>query len=351
MLEKLFCVCPFNIWNHDLTMFISIQQKFKASFASALLMLTLSHATTCHAQTAAYPNKPIRLLVGFAPAGAADYVARVISEPLAKALGTSVIVENRAGAGSSIAADLAAKAAPDGYTILLASPSSISVNPALNPKLNYTARDLLPVTKVTSSPLVIAVNTSTGINSIQDLVDKARASPGSLNYATSGNGSAPHLAAALFLQQTGVDMMHIPFKGGSLAIQSVVSGDTQLTFGTPPSVLPMVQAGRLKAIGVSWQESTNLVPGVPGMRESGLSDYSMDFWYGIFVPAGTPQAIIQKLFDATQSVMALPAVRTALAREGTDVSVSASPEAFREFLVQDEKFWVKLVSDAAVKLD
>jgi tripartite-type tricarboxylate transporter receptor subunit TctC len=328
-----------------------INSTLKAIFATIVLFSGASFPITSIAQSSTYPNKPIRLLVGFAPAGAADYVARVLSEPLSKVLGQSVIVENRAGAGSSIAADLAAKAAPDGYTLLLASPSSISVNPALNPKLNYTARDLVPVSKVTSSPLVIAVNTSSGISSIQDLIKQAKAKPGALNYATSGNGSAPHLAASLFAQQAGVEMMHIPFKGGSMAIQSVVSGDTQLTFGTPPSVLPMVQAGRLKAIGVSWQNPTDLVPGVPGMKESGLPDYSMDFWYGIFVPVGTPQAVIQKLFDATQVVMAQPNVRIALAREGTDVSVSESPTAFAEFLSKDEKFWVKLVKDADVKLD
>ena len=322
----------------------------KLSVISVLTALLTAPIITL-AQTDAYPTKPIKLLVGFAPAGAADYVARVLSDPLSKILGQTVIVENRAGAGSSIAADLAAKAAPDGYTILLASPSSISVNPALNPKLNYSAKNLVPVTKVTSSPLVVAVNTATGIRSIQDLINKARATPGTLNYATSGNGSAPHLAAALFMQQAGVEMMHIPFKGGSMAIQSVVSGDTQLTFGTPPSVLPMVQAGRLKAIGVSWPNTTELVPGVPGMKESGLPDYSLDFWYGIFVPVGTPQAIIQKLFTATQTVMAQPNVRVLLAREGTDVSVSASPAAFAEFLSQDEKFWVKLVKDAGVKLE
>ncbi len=330
---------------------IQLKPRFSAVLTGALLLFAASLPIEGAAQAQTYPSKPIRFLVGFAPAGAADYVARVISEPLSKALGQPVIVENRAGAGSSIAADLAAKAAPDGYTILLASPSSISVNPALNPKLNYSAKDLAPVSKVTSSPLVIAVNTTTGISSIQELIKKAKATPGALNYATSGNGSAPHLAASLFLQQAGVEMMHIPFKGGSLAIQSVVSGDTQLTFGTPPSVLPMVQAGRLKAIGVSWQNSTDLVPGVPGMKESGMPDYSMDFWYGIFVPVATPQPVIDKLFQATQSVMALPAVRTALAREGTDVSVSESPAAFGDFLNKDEKFWVKLVNDAGVKLD
>jgi tripartite-type tricarboxylate transporter receptor subunit TctC len=330
---------------------ITKKSQHNTAIAAATLLAAMFFPALCAAQSSTYPNKPIRFLVGFAPAGAADYVTRVLSEPLSKALGQTVIVENRAGAGSSIAADLAAKAAPDGYTILLASPSSISVNPALNPKLNYTARDLIPVSKVTSSPLVIAVNTSSGIQSIQDLIKRAKAAPGTLNYATSGNGSAPHLAASLFVQQAGVELMHIPFKGGSMAIQSVVSGDTQLTFGTPPSVLPMVQAGRLKAIGVSWQNATDLVPGVPGMKESGLPDYSMDFWYGIFVPAGTPQAIIQKIFEATQTVMAQPNVRTALAREGTDVSVSESPAAFAAFLEKDEKFWVKLVKDANVKLD
>lgn len=332
-------------------MLIVFKHRFFRLSALTSLLVSLCFPLASTAQSTNYPSKPIRLLVGFAPAGAADYVARVLSEPLSKALGQSVIVENRAGAGSSIAADLASKAAPDGYTILLASPSSISVNPALNPKLNYSAKDLTPVTKVTSSPLVIAVNTTTGINSIQDLIIQAKANPGKLNYASSGNGSAPHLAASLFLQQANVEMMHIPFKGGSLAIQSVISGDTQLTFGTPPSVLPMVQAGRLKAIGVSWQNSTDLVPGVPGMKESGLTEFSMDFWYGIFVPAGTPPAVIQKLFEATQSVMALPNVRVALAREGTDVSVSESPAAFSAFLKEDEKFWIKVVKDAGVKLE
>ena len=324
---------------------------WRSGLAAFEFLFTLCATVTATAQTPAYPTKPIRFLVGFAPGGAADYVARVISDPLSKALGQTVIVDNRAGAGSSIAADLAAKAAPDGYTILLASPSSISVNPALNPKLTYSAKDLTPVSKVTASPLVIAVNATSGIESIQDLIEKAKASPGKLNYATSGNGSAPHLAAALFMQTTGVDMMHIPFKGGSLAIQSVAAGDTQLTFGTPPSVLPMVQSGRLKAIGVSWENGTDLVPGVPGMKQAGLPGYSLDFWYGIFVPAGTPRAVIEKLFETIKATMLLPNVKAALAREGTAVSLSESPEAFAAFLHEDAKFWIKLVKDAGANIN
>jgi len=319
----------------------------KRGFFLGLSMLTLSLGAAAQS----YPVKSIRLLIGFAPGGAADFVARAMSESMSKALGQSVVVENRPGAGSSIAADLVAKSPPDGYTLLIASPSSISVNPALNPKLTYTPRDLAPVTKLTSSPLVIAANPGTGIDSIQDLVARAKKEPGKLNYATSGNGSAPHLGAALFSQVAGVQMTHIPFKGGAPAIQSVVAGDTQLTFGTPPSVLPMIQAGRLKGLAVTKHDRTPLVPGLPGMAEAGLPEYAIEFWYGLFVPAGTPAPVVKKLFDAATASMEQPQVKAALAREGTEVDLSKSPDDFGAFLEKDSKLWVKLVKDAGVKLD
>ncbi|MBD8050185.1 tripartite tricarboxylate transporter substrate binding protein [Limnohabitans radicicola] len=308
--------------------------------------------TGVHAQsTAPYPNKPVKLLVGFAPGGAADHVARSMNDAFGRALGTSVVVENRAGAGSSIAAEIVAKAPADGYTVLIASPSSISVNPALNPKLGYSPKDLAPVTKITTSPLVIAVNPNIGINSLQDLMARAKKEPGRINYATSGNGSAPHLGGALFTQLANVDLTHIPFRGGGPAIQSLIAGDTQVTFGTPPSVLPMIQAGRLKGLAVSTTERTPLVPGVPGMREAGLPEYSIEFWYGIFVPAATPAPVVKKIYEAAQWAMGQPNVKAALAREGTDVDLSKSPEQFAAFLQEDAKFWVKLVKNAGVKLD
>ena len=315
----------------------------------ALPLLFAFMVGSTHAQP--YPNKPIKLVVGFTPGGAADYVARNLSVPLGQALGQSIIVENKPGAGSSIAADQVAKSAPDGYTILLASPSSISVNPALNPKLSYKASDLLPITKVTSSPIVIAAYPGTGINNVKELIAKAKQDPGGLNYSSSGNGSAPHLAGALFGQVADVKMTHIPFRGGALAVQSVVAGDTQLTFGTPPSVLPMVQAGRLKGLAISSRERSPLAPGLPGMREAGLPDYSIEFWYGMFVPVGTPPDIVQKIFDATQVALKNPNLKAALAREGTDISTSASPAAFAKFLAEDEKFWVKLVKTTEVTVD
>ena len=317
---------------------------------SALFAASL---TVCAAQSNAqtYPNKPVRLVVGFAPAGAADYVARALAEPLSRALGQPVVVENRAGAGSSIAAEYVAKSPPDGYTLLIASPSSISVNPAVNPKLGYKASDLAPVIKVSSSPLVIAVNKELGVNSMRELIALAKKAPGKLNYASSGNGSAPHLSAVLFTRVTGVDMVHVPFKGGGPAVQSVVAGDTQLTFGTPPSVLPLIQAGRLKGLAVSSRARSPLVPDLPGMAEAGLPDYDMSFWYGFFVPAGTPAAVINRIFEASAQVVQLPAVRQAFAREGTEAATSKSPDEFAAFVAEDAKFWVRLVRDAKITVD
>jgi tripartite-type tricarboxylate transporter receptor subunit TctC len=306
---------------------------------------------SCSTFAQTYPTKPVKIVVGFAPGGAADYVARAMSEALGRALGQTVIVENKAGGGSSIAANIVAKSAPDGYTILIASPSSISVNPALNPKIGYSAKDLSPITKITASPLVVTANVSLGINSLQDLIARAKRQPGVLNYATSGNGSAPHLGAALFSQVAGVEMVHIPFKGGAPAIQSVIAGDTQITFGTPPSVLPMIQAGRLKALAVTLREGSALVPGIPGTREAGMPDYSIEFWYGLFAPANTPAPVLKRIFDAAHAALGDPKVKAALAREGTNTDLSKSSEQFANFLDEDAKFWVKLVKSAGVTVD
>jgi tripartite-type tricarboxylate transporter receptor subunit TctC len=300
---------------------------------------------------AQYPNKPVRLVIGFAPGGAADTVARALSEPLGRILGQPIVVENRPGAGSSIAAENVAKSPPDGYSLLIASPSSISVNPAINPRLNYKPSELTPVTKVSSSPLLIVVNPASGIGSVRELIAAAKREPGKLNYATSGVGSAPHFGAAYFSQVAGVQMVHVPFKGGSPAITSVVSGDTQLSFATPPSVLGMVKANRLKALAVTSRDRSALMPEIPGMAEAGLPDYAMAFWYGLFVPAGTPPEIVKKLFAATIEAAQKPEFKAALAREGTEVSLSASTEEFAAFLTEDAKFWAKLARDSGATPD
>ena len=299
-----------------------------------------------------YPSRPVKLVVGFAPGGAADFVSRSFQESLSKELGQPIVVENRAGAGSSIAAEYVAKSAPDGYTLLIASPSSILVNPILSPKPGFDPRrDLLPVTKVTSSPLVVAAHASVGVANLRELVAYAKKNPGKLNYGSSGNGSAPHLAGVLFTRLAGVDMVHIPFKGGAPSVTALLAGDIQLSFATPPSVLPHIQSGRLKALAVTSRQRTPLVPGVPGMAEAGLPDYEISFWYGFFFPAGTPREAVKRMYDATSAVLALPAINKSLEKEGTETSGSKSPEDFGAFIAEDGKLWARLVKDSGAKAD
>ena len=299
-----------------------------------------------------YPSRPVKLVVGFAPGGAADFVSRSFQESLSKELGQPIVVENRAGAGSSIAAEYVAKSAPDGYTLLIASPSSILVNPILSPKPGFDPRrDLLPVTKVTSSPLVVAAHASVGVANLRELVAYAKKNPGKLNYGSSGNGSAPHLAGVLFTRLAGVDMVHIPFKGGAPSVTALLAGDIQLSFATPPSVLPHIQSGRLKALAVTSRQRTPLVPGVPGMAEAGLPDYEISFWYGFFFPAGTPREAVKRMYDATSAVLALPAINKSLEKEGTETSSSKSPEDFGAFIAEDGKLWARLVKDSGAKAD
>jgi tripartite-type tricarboxylate transporter receptor subunit TctC len=312
--------------------------------AAAVLPVTL------HAQ--GYPERPVKMVVGFAPGGAADFVARAFQEPLGRALGQPVVVENRPGAGSSIAAEHVAKSPPDGYTLLIASPSSILVNPIISPKAGFAPRrDLAPIGKVSSSPLVVAVNPAVGVGSLQELIAVARRSPGKLNYSSSGNGSAPHLAAVLFARLANVDIVHVPYKGGAPSVQAVLAGDTQLSFATPPSVLPLVQAGRLKALAVTSRNRTPLVPGVPGMAEAGLPDYEIGFWYGFFAPAGTPPEVVRRVYAATAEAMKNEKVAETLAREGTEVSASRSPQDFAAFIDSEATLWARLVKDSGAKAD
>ncbi len=315
-----------------------------------IVTLLLLCAGSAWGQAATYPSRPIKLVVGFAPGGAADFVSRALQEPLARSLGQPVVVENRPGAGSSIAAELVAKAPADGYTLLIASPSSILVNPIISPKEGFDPRrDLAPVSQVSASPLVLAVNPGAGINTVRELIDYAKKNPGKLNYATSGNGSAPHLAAVLFATLAHVQMTHVPYKGGGPAVQSVLAGETQLSFATPPSVLPLVQARRLKALAVTSAKATRLVPDVPGMGEAGLPGYEISFWYGFFVPAGTPAEATRKLFAATMEALRAPGVDKTLAREGTETAGSRSPEDFARFIDREAELWARLVKESGAK--
>jgi tripartite-type tricarboxylate transporter receptor subunit TctC len=313
--------------------------------------VALAMALCGSALAQAWPERPVKLVVGFTPGGAADYVGRSVGDALGRALGQAIIIDNKPGAGSSLAADFVSKAAPDGYTILIASPSAISVNPAIDPKRAPAVNSLVPVAKLTASPLVVAANPQLGVKNIPELIEYARKNPGKVNFAHAGMGSAPHLGGVLFNQLAGTDLVGIPFKGGAPSVQSVIAGDTQVTFATPPSVLPQIKGGRLVGLGVTTADRFPLVPELPGMKEAGLPAYRMDFWYGFFVPAGTPPEIVKKLFDATNVALQRPEVKAALAREGTDVSASASPAEFAAFVKDENRFWAKLAKDSGAKAE
>ena len=315
-----------------------------------ILLLFLFLSLEAHAQP--YPSRPVRLVVGFAPGGAADIVARSLQPGLSRVLGQPLVVENKPGAGSSIAAEFVARSQPDGYTLLIASPSSILVNPVLSPKAGFQPlKDLAPVSKVSASPLVVAVNPALGVASLKELIAHLKQHPGKLNYASSGNGAAPHLAAVLFMRVAGVQMVHVPYNGGAPAVQSLVAGHTQVYFATPPSVLPLVHAGRLRALAITSRDGSPLVPGIPGTLAAGLPDFEIDFWYGFFLPVGTPPEPLKRLFEATRQVLALPETAQGFAREGTDVSGSRSPEEFAAFLAAEDKLWTRLVKESGAKAD
>ncbi|HEY6240260.1 MAG TPA: tripartite tricarboxylate transporter substrate binding protein [Burkholderiales bacterium] len=315
-----------------------------------LTLIVLFAACTASAQT--YPTKPIRLVVGFAPGGAADIISRAMSDPLTRALGQGIIVDNKPGAGSSLAAEFVARAAPDGYTIMIASQSGMIVNPLINKSVAYdTQRDFAAITLVTSSPLVVAVNPSLPVKSIRELIAEAKKNPGKLNFSTSGNGSLPHLATALFDALAGIDMVHIPYKSGGLSVQSVLAGDTQVTFATAPSVMPLVQAGRLRGLAVTTRARSPLIPGLPGMEEAGVANYNVSIWYGFFAPAGTPRDIVKRLFDTTVQALQDARLKEVLARDGTEALASASPEAFSAFLREEAEVTARVIRETGAKFD
>ncbi|MBU3631515.1 tripartite tricarboxylate transporter substrate binding protein [Polynucleobacter sp. AP-Melu-500A-A1] len=315
--------------------------KFLALIFS-ILMVGLSYAES-------FPDRPIKLIVGYAPGGGTDLVARVLAPYLSKALGQPIVVDNKPGAGGSAAASYVAKSKPDGYTLLISSASSVSIYPALNPKVDYQLKDFEPVSQLTIAPLVLVVNKNLGIHSVAELIKAAKSSPGKLNYASSGIGSGPHFAGVLFEEIAGVQMTHIPFKSGSPAVISVVGGESQLTFATTPTVMQLIRSGQLVGLAVTSKEASSLVPNLPGMKDAGLANYQMFQWNGIFAPTGTPKDIVNKIYTSLKLAMKNPAVKKSLESEGTEVLISGSPESFSTFLKEDAKFWNRLISVGGVK--
>jgi tripartite-type tricarboxylate transporter receptor subunit TctC len=300
---------------------------------------------------AVYPDRPIRLIVGYPPGGPNDLIARIIAPKLADTLKQPVIVENRPGSNSEIAAALVAKATPDGYTLLFASSGAISISPGLGRQLPYDARrDFVPVSIVASGPMLLVVKPDLPAQSPAELIGLARARPGTLNAASAGSGSSPHLALELFRAMAKIDVLHVPYRGAGPAFADLIAGQVDFYFGGLPTALPQVRAGKLRALAVTGASRSSIAPEIPTLQEAVLPGYDASIWYGVFAPAGTPAAIVAKLHAAVLGATRDGDVRRQFATHGAD-PLESPREAFVRFIAEDIDKWTRIVREAGIKVD
>ncbi|WP_050820485.1 tripartite tricarboxylate transporter substrate binding protein, partial [Bordetella pertussis] len=303
------------------------------------------------AVAAPFPDRPVRLVVPYPPGGGADIFARTLSEPLAAQLGQPVIVENRPGANGIIGTDAVARAAPDGYTILLGNSGPNAINQAIYPDLPYDAVDSFEeVSLIGYTTHVLVVHPGVQARSVTELIALARRSPGQLNFASTGQGGTPHLAGELFKLMTGTDMVHVPYKGASPSNADVIAGQVQLTFNTLPPLMTSIRAGKVRALAVTGKQRSQLLPEVPTIDEAGVAGYDVQTWYGIHAPAGTPAAVVDRLNQALVAVLSNAQVRAALVGQGYEVATS-TPGEFSRMVRDDVAKWRKVVKEAKVKVD
>lgn len=319
-----------------------------AVLSAALFVLGTACALSGHAQP--YPSTPVRMVIGYPPGGSADFTARVLAEEMTKELGASVLVDNRPGAGTTIASEAVAKAKSDGYTLLLNWHQSIMK--AQLPKLPYEPeKDFVPIGRVATGVMILVVNNAQPFQTLRELIAYAKANPGKLNAASGGFGSAPHIAAAQFEAVAGVKIVSIQFKGGGPASQSLLAGDTQLMFAPAPTVTGFIKAGKVRPLAVTLRRGSPSVPGIPGTEQAGLPDFESTFWFGLFAPAGTPEAIIKRLHAASVAVLGKPDVQTKLANFGMDATPSASPAAFAAEIEAEGPQLERLIRSLGAKVE
>jgi len=322
--------------------------RYYASLAAAVLAIAAPAAPTL-AQS--YPSKPIRLILPYPPGGGSDTIARPLVRKVSESTGQQVLVDNRGGANGNVGMEVAARAAPDGYTIVMALTAQLAINPALYAKLPYDpVRDFEPVTLLANGAYVLVAHPSLPVKTIKDVVDLAKRRPGQLLYASSGSGSGGHLANELLNAMTGVHMVHVPYKGGGPALVDTISGQTQLLFATPIASASHIQAGRLRVIGVSTTKRVSSMPQVPTLAESGLAGYDSGVWYAIVAPRGTPQPIVARLNQEFRDALADPAIRDLLSKSGVDTEGS-SPDELGRYIRSELVKWAKVVKAANIKLD
>ncbi len=322
---------------------------FVAALACCLLQLSKpSQPLSQSWAQAPYPSRPIHFVVGFPPGAAADITARVLGNGMGLALGQQLVIDNKPGAGSSIAADYAAHAANDGYTLFLGSSANIT-NQAINPDLTFDmAKDFAPVSLVASAAVVLVVNPATNVHSVAELMALAKEKPGQALYASTGVGAAPHLSAELFAQRAGIKLVHVPYQGSPQAVTDLIAGRTMMMFSPASAVLGQIAAGKLTALASAANTRPSVLPDLPTMAEAGMPDFDTSIWFGLMAPAGTPQPIIDKLDGAVRTAMKSPDAIEALHKQGFD-PLAGGPDVFGPFVTKELKRWSDVARAAGLK--
>ena len=315
------------------------------------LLLAVPALTAPSAMAQQYPSKPIVLVVPFAPGGTSELISRLVAQKLTERLGQQVVVENRPGAAGNIAMEQVARAAPDGYTLILGHIGTLAVNPAMFPKLPYDAiKDFAPVSLIAAVPNIVTVNPAVPAKTLKEFLDLARAKPGSINYGSAGNGSAGHLAMEYLKRIAKTDMVHVPYKGTGPMLTDLLAGQTQATFTGSSPLIPHIKSGKLRALAVGSAVRIPSLPEVPTVAESGFAGFETSQWYGIIAPAKTPPAIIQKLSVEIAQVMKQPDVIARLSGDGT-VMIGSTPNEFAAYISKEMKRWGEVVHDANIKAE
>jgi len=328
-----------------------MKASMQALVAALLAAIAFVATTPAAAQGAAYPTKPVRLVVPFPAGGTTDILARAVAQKLSETWGQQVIVDNRPGAGGNIGSELVAKSPPDGYTLLMGTVGTHAINPSLYAKMPYNhVKDFTPVILVAGVPNVLVVNPSLPVNSVQELIAYGKANPNKLNFASSGNGTSIHLSGELFRTMTGVQMTHVPYKGSSPALTDLIGGQVQLMFDNLPSSLQFIKAGKLRALAVTSLARSQALPDVPTLAESGLPGFEASSWFGVLAPAGTPADIVAKLNGAVAAWLASPAAKEQLAAQGA-IPAGGSPDAFVKHIADESAKWAKVVKASGAHVD
>ncbi|MBI3935755.1 MAG: tripartite tricarboxylate transporter substrate binding protein [Betaproteobacteria bacterium] len=323
--------------------------KYKVSLLSCVLLWSpIAGAAAAERSPESYPVRPIRLVVPQSPGGATDFNARLVAVPLSERFGQPVVVDNRPGAGSLIGTDLVAKAAPDGYTLLGIS-SSITIIPSMYSKVPFdTVKDFAPVALLSSYPHLVVVHPSVPVNSVKELIALAKAKPGALNFASAGKGTPTQLGAELFKSMAGIDIVHVPYKGGGPAVTALLGGQVQLYIGPIATVLPHVKAGKFRALAVTGAKRSLIIPDLPTVAEAGLPGFRQDAWNGLLAPARTPPAVIKKLNAEVNAVLKMPAIRERFAADGVEAGGISSAE-LGALLKSEIAKWAKVIREAGIK--